>query len=128
MPDEQAPSDAIREILRVYVLKFSRALLTPECHDFMDRQIRQQVAVLEALRSEARRTKRSKHYARFCETMLLEAATATLGSLSRLRQDDLPMLQAILDRIIEGISGKSNLETLDPAAFIAFQKRAFVEH
>jgi hypothetical protein len=129
------PSDgerAIRRILRKYAVKAKTILLSRACHSYLENLIRSQIALLERLKREAERERRGKPlslgFRQCCRELVEGAARIELGPLSSLDADQIIVLEKVLDAMLDGIRGRDAIPgSLDPMAFLSFQKKIFVQ-
>jgi hypothetical protein len=62
LPNQEDMEKAVRAFLRRQARRFGKMLLKPEFHRMMEGIIRQQIAMMQLLKKEAKRKKPSKMY------------------------------------------------------------------
>src|SRR4051794_22351770 len=117
-PSPRKTRSAAEEIFRKHVLELSNVLLSPKCHRTIEFTIHWQLALLQFLRREARRKKRSKIYPLLCESLLKEAGGKQAGSLHKMKEKELAAFEQMLDSIVKGFAGEDSIPgSMDPEAF-----------
>jgi hypothetical protein len=125
MPENM--EEAVRAMLRDHVERLGKVLLTPECHQMLDSEIRQRIALLEFVKREAALEERSPEYAGFVEHLTMTLAESQLGPLNRIKPEQLQTLEALLNSLLVGLAGQAPQESLDGRALIDLQRKVFIE-
>lgn len=124
---EWAPAEDARAILKRCLRRLTDAFLSPECHAQMRAHIEGQIAFLRGLEFEATLRRRSPEYRLFCKKLMNEVAESSLGPLEHLSPSELASFEGMLDACVGQLIGKPvPAQTVDPAAYVAFQRRIMV--
>jgi len=116
---------AARVFLRKSLRNIEKLLLNPVCHGMLEDLIRQQIALLEALKRERRRKTRSKAYLEL-RRHFLRCCEGPLGALGELPPDLLALANTMVNAFISHLAGSRRTPKIDPVRFISLQRRIFV--
>jgi len=120
-----ASEAAVRRVFGKHFKILTKVLLEKQCHRNIEGFIDTLIGMLQFLKREAARKKRSREYLELCQD--LGAATTPIGGMSRMSEQELKTLDGLMKSIVRGFQGKPAFGRIEPKSFISLNRRIFIQ-
>lgn len=119
--------EAARTAVREHIKRVGEILLSSKCMLAMQKEICQRIHLHQYLLHLASLPEPNEEYQGLVEHLVRSYAEGPMGRLDKMPTDEFEAFEALFRLMERGLQGEPPLATLNPKAFLAFQKRMIIE-